>query len=56
VSALVIGSGPYSAGSVAAALQISLGGVLPDDRSAAASAVRRCESVDHKADATVGVD
>ena len=36
VSALVIGSGPYSAREVAAALQISLGGVLPDDRPAAA--------------------
>ena len=36
VSALVIGAGPYSAGEVAAALQTSLGGVLPDDRPAAA--------------------
>ncbi len=35
VSALVIGSGPYPAGEVSAALQMSLGGVLPDDRPAA---------------------
>ena len=35
VSALVVGAGPYSSSEVAAALQISLGGVLPDDRQAA---------------------
>ncbi|MEP7179588.1 MAG: hypothetical protein ABI775_10890 [Pseudonocardiales bacterium] len=36
VLALVIGSGPYPASEVAAALQIRLGGTLPDDRSVAA--------------------
>jgi hypothetical protein len=35
VSALVIGSGPYPAPEVAAALQVPLGGVLPDDRATA---------------------
>jgi hypothetical protein len=35
VSALVIGSGPYAAGEVASALQVSLGGTLPEDRSVA---------------------
>jgi hypothetical protein len=35
VSALVIGSGPYSPGEVSSALQVSLGGTLPDDRSVA---------------------
>ncbi len=36
VSALVVGSGPYSPNEVAAALQISLGGVFPEDRHTAA--------------------
>jgi hypothetical protein len=36
VSALVVGSGPYSSAEVASALQLSLGGVFPDDRLAAA--------------------
>jgi hypothetical protein len=36
VSVLVIGSGPYTAGEVSSALQLPLGGVLPEDRSAAA--------------------
>jgi hypothetical protein len=35
VSALVIGSGPYSPAEVASALQMSLGGTLPDDQGAA---------------------
>ena len=35
VAALVIGAGPYSPGEVASALQLPLGGVLPDDRPAA---------------------
>jgi hypothetical protein len=36
VSVLVIGSGAYSAGEVSAALQMSLAGVLPEDRPTAA--------------------
>jgi hypothetical protein len=36
VSVLVIGAGPYTSGEVSAALQLSLGGVLPQDRAAAA--------------------
>ncbi|MBV9919819.1 MAG: hypothetical protein JOY78_03050 [Pseudonocardia sp.] len=36
VSALVIGSGPYPAAEVASALQLPLGGALPEDRYAAA--------------------
>ena len=47
VSALVIGTGPYSAGEVSAALQISLGGVLLMT-AGGSRAVRRCECVDHK--------
>jgi len=35
VSALVIGSGPYSAAEVSTALQMSLGGTFPDDRAVA---------------------
>jgi hypothetical protein len=36
VSLLVIGSGAYSAGEVSTALQLALGGALPEDRAAAA--------------------
>jgi MinD-like ATPase involved in chromosome partitioning or flagellar assembly len=36
VSAVVVGSGPYPAGEVAAALQVRLAVTVPDDRSAAA--------------------
>ncbi len=36
VSALVVGSGPYSAAEVAASLQVSLGATLPEDRTVAA--------------------
>lgn len=35
VSALVIGSGPYTASEVSSALQMPLGGALPDDRAVA---------------------
>lgn len=35
VSALVIGSGPYTAAEVSSALQMRLGGALPDDRAVA---------------------